>query len=450
MEFFIENIFKRLKEYGLNVTLNQGSILLMFLVIFSLLGGCKEKEYLPPVIEFIQPFENSGYDVGDTIYVVAEISSEREITDLDIGLVRPNGLLAQELIDIETEGNFHRLEIDFYLHDLSLEDGIYQLRITARDSEEAKRKYRQIRVFAIPRELEAYSLMIRTSFDQKSLLVLDPNLNALTLDTLYGDHLGHRVISSDGILISAGKTFAPLLAWDINAQEVLWQIDPIPNPPVPFFTSINKCGEKIIMGYQDGYTRTYKAGGQLEATVVFTEGRIPYYATIADGVLFVDEGKKAGPERYLNQYFYPSGALKISTYPGLETKLLAEGNGKFIWVGNELNGNGSIRWLDTENGSFYEPVGFPDEPVYAAAQLGTNDYIISSDQGLYWYRVNPSSLILINTDIVPEHLVWEDETETLIACKDSTFYLLAYPSGKLLGEYPTNGRIFDAWPIYTR
>lgn len=424
--------------------------LLGFVIASVLCTSCKRDEILPPLVRYEQPAELAAYEIGDTIRIVARISSEREINEISLSLLSPQGLSVQHSLTFSPSSKEYLIEADYPIYDSSLVSGTYQLLIKAEDEKLSKYKYLSIRISGLALELKGYLLISEFSLDRKMLHWISPDFSVLARDTFDGDHLGFNIINSSQQLIICGKMFGPLMGYDLHKRMPTWSIPSIPNPPFPYFSSLNLSKELSLVGFYEGYIRVYRSNGQIDASIEMDVSRIPEKVVIVDDILLVDESSRFGQEHFLNIYFYPSGVLKHSIFPGLETISLFESNGDVVWLGNDGAGLGHIRLMDDESGTYWEPLTFNKGRIICAAARDEQNFLIGTELGVYWYRRSQNSLTDFAVQYHPQDIWWEKQNDRILLTEGNKMYVLNFPAGNFVGMYEMSDNIFEARPLYNR
>jgi hypothetical protein len=425
---------------------------LIAITTLLVLGACRKDEPLPPDVEFILPAENAWVTAGDTVVIKARIKSSRAIRAVEIKLLSPTGTVAGQVFGVHPGDKEYLLEVEYPL-DKELASGNHQFLLLAEDGEGQKWKYRTVRVIEIPRKLEGYVALVQQSAGSRQLIDLSTDLQIRRTTTFPGDHLTSVVTDNGHILVTAGRVFGPLTAFDLKEWKTLWQVPTVPNPPESYFTALSTAGNRILVGYQAGYVRSYHISGNTEATVsLYVSNREPRFVSLVNDILAIDEASRFGPECFLNMLFYPSGSLSGSLFPGMHTlALIPRGVSSFVWIGN-LDSQGQLRFVGQGNGGnwSWSPGKVTPTGIRAVTSYTASDIFLATWDGILLYVPFKSSLDPFRSDINAQHLSFDLLNRRLLASEGKRLYVLDYPTGQEIGSVMLNDSILECWPWYNK
>lgn len=421
-----------------------------WLFILSLLSCAKEKPALPPVIEFVKPSENAVFQIGDTIDVLAEVHSGLPLNRISLSLLTQSGLPVQHMEDLLPGMVSGRVQASYPLYDSSLETGTYQLRILAEHESDNKKKYRTIQIEGIPREWKGLIAVTRQNFDRNRIVWIHGDMSHTDLDTIQGDHLASLLHQHSGTLFHLGRIYGGVTAYHLKSRQVVWSVPPSPNPPFPTYTQMMIETDKVFVGLHEGRIRVFHVDGQEKAGLYLTASRIPGSMGFYQDRLFVDEKARAGSERFLGVYHYPSGMMSQTYTPGIETVgLFPISFTEMFWVGN-VNNQGVIRIYKPLEGGYWAPLDLPSGKLKFACTGPNGHLLLSTSLGILWYRRDLNSLSVLQSSISPHWLDYDDLTSHICAAKGSQLYLIAFPSGQISAQKELNDSIFEAHHYYNR
>ncbi|MBN2746243.1 MAG: hypothetical protein JXR34_05925 [Bacteroidales bacterium] len=129
-----------------------------FLILTIGLFSCRKNEDTQyPIIQYIKPYENSFFSVGDTIVIQAEISDNENLEFVDITLTDENFNPVLKTYNPPFNSNPFTLVFDYPIYDNFLESGIYNIQIRAGDGTQIKNKYQRINIGALPKTNIGYA-----------------------------------------------------------------------------------------------------------------------------------------------------------------------------------------------------------------------------------------------------------------------------------------------------
>ncbi|MCK5872901.1 MAG: hypothetical protein KAG26_08745, partial [Methylococcales bacterium] len=113
--------------------------------------SCKKEIISFPVVNILQPVENTAYKVGDTLLVEAIVNDDN-LRKVEMTLVDDNFLPVQLPINVSIGASPFQFTREFYISNLELETGRYHIRVKAWNDNNYASGFKAIHVSGIPKE----------------------------------------------------------------------------------------------------------------------------------------------------------------------------------------------------------------------------------------------------------------------------------------------------------
>jgi len=169
-----------------------------FFIFLLLLSSCRDDEdEQAPFIQWNFPAEDKKFSVVEEIFVEADISDDRIIEDVEIGLFSKPSLQAVSAIKtFQPQSKTFTLSLNIRVSDSLLESGTYFLRIIANDGENQKAVFRDVKITAIPRK-KLGVLLSSENQNTTNLYLMDDALNVSLINAFSASYFQSKVNSID-------------------------------------------------------------------------------------------------------------------------------------------------------------------------------------------------------------------------------------------------------------
>lgn len=410
----------------------------IFLIVTCFIIACSCKKEIDTYLDFqiIQPVENSQWNAGDTIPFEIKLNNQVHIKQARICIVNRNAQpLSTELL-IDNRDNKWNYKGKYPISPQIVSSDFYFFRVTLMDQDNnLTTRMVRIHVFVSPPELKSIFVLLRKGNNQYELQRSDSLPLFYTVLQITSDYSNALFNSQHEKFIFCGKQTGPLTIYDINNFQILWQEQPLLNPPFDYFENIDYDGEHLIVGYTDsrikGYTLTgiQKFAFQVPQIQPYLFFRHTYQPTMFD--LFFICG------RYIGQIHHYFGVFSYYSFIQQQyhsilwkpLRIFAKSNAELVIIGNNGN-NGVIYEFNIPQNVFTHRVTMPAGKFYDAIQMAPHTYAISHDNGIYIYNAVNFSINTFTSMPGGGVFVYEANHKHMYYAINQILYRISYPDGE--------------------
>jgi hypothetical protein len=124
-------------------------------------------------------------------------------------------------------------------------------------------------------------------------------------------------------------------------------------------------------------------------------------------------------------------------------------NDKILLFCNQ-NGQGGISLYDGADNTLAELHPFYEGTFFEAITIDSDNFLVSSSSGLYWYRYSKNSLTPFAADIIDGHLAYDNTTGIVYACSGVTMKALSFPFATLIDSYPLPDNVTELHLVFNK
>lgn len=412
--------------------------LLIFILGSLFFTGCKKQnDPEDPVITVETPLEYQFFNVFDTIHVKATVTSEDELTGLQVSLVDEKliPVLATYTISTNTYQT-HTWKIDQYIpiDAIQLESGNYFLWIRASTALTTKSKYLMVRIVEVKKALKKILLLTRSNLNTTSLFSLD---SAMSMDHLYDfpqDIAQATIDPVNGLLFISGRNTGMLTAFKLDSNRILWQKSGLGTAELPYYQDIRLEGTLLVVSSSDGKLTGYDPSGKISFYKDFGFIQYPVRNCIVGNLIITAVEQKNGPLRYLNNYFYPSGAYQSGIQiPFKVVSILQVAEDKLLVTGNQ-DETGIIRYYNPKDPGLWTPCLFPGGTIKKVINGHNESNFLLTRQTVYWFLTASNTLTSFASGQGFVDIAYDNLTDHLIVADHNTLNFYSYPQAGLINS----------------
>ena len=421
-------------------------------IVNLLMAGCdtkKDDEF--PVITVSQPLAGTIYEVGDTIKFSALISDNNKLNAVEISLIdNENNKPSLQTISIKPDKNPFTFHGDYVINDPLLAGGKYQLRFRALDDENVTNKFVEIQLIELEQEL-LYPLIITHPENEKWIAYKMTSGNTWKeLYTHTGDFCGSAINSAASLLYMCGIYQSDLTAVKLTDGLPLWNIKPGLNQKLRWFEHLSfsnqvlyaSCTEGNIRGYNKSGTETYKSG--------IYANMIPGVSALTKNYLVASFTDVFSTERFLVAFHNTGGLLIYTKFIQTEVVELLHATADKVLVFSNSNGKGEISVYDGSDNSIYMTHTFPDGTFKEAATMDTDNYLVATSAGLYWYRLSNNSLTPFVAKQINGHIACDYTSQLVYTSSGKMLEVYSFPFASLVESYALPDTLADLHLVFNK
>jgi hypothetical protein len=423
------------------------SLLLALLFIFS----CKkDKDEIPPTITITNPNDNQQYTALDTVWVLATVTDESSLKQIEITLTDDNKTPILSTVVVTPETNSVTLKIPYVLNDINLASGSYYIWIRASDGTNIHDKYRRINIDEIPKELKYIYFFTFGNSTTVHVLRKSPTGTVQQLFDINGDFTGSAISSKFQEFITCGKITGNLNAYNIADNQQSWSVPVISNPPFPYFENATCYNDIIYVSFYDGYIKGYNHKGTITITANSPAGSHPAVISADENYLYADHAMISGTSRIFGVYYLTTGILKQQITTDYEIVKIFEKDNDNVFLFANHNGQGIMKIYNITDNGTWEPHTMPAGQIHDALQIDANTYLVALDDGIYKYQYANNSLTSYLPGEIATTFKYDDLNSEVYICTGTQILVYDYSTHTLINTIPSADTILDFQFLYNK
>lgn len=426
-------------------------LLFLFVLTLACLGSCDSKEDTEyPKIVINLPLAGSSYENGDTIIFNALINDNSQLSNVEVLLVDQDNKPVLANFSLVPTANPFTFHGEYTINDPMLPGGTYQLRFKASDGINSANQFVQIQVHELQRQL-LYPLIVTHPTSGNWLVYSLTNNNAWKeIYSHTGDYSGSSVNSPASQLYMCGVYLSDLTAVHLPNGVILWQVKPEVYQSGRWFESLNFCYPNLyvccangsILGYDNTGAETYKSETYANS--------IPHLSVTTKNLVIGSFKDAFSNDNFLVAFHNEGGKMIYNNFIQDEVVDLVQVENDKILIFSNNEGHGIISLYNGADNSMSVLHPFNDGTFREVSAMDKENYLVSGNKGLYWYRLSNNSL----TPFVPAEinsLIECDNTSQLIfACSGKTMNVYNFPDATLSESIPLPDTAIDLHLVFNK
>lgn len=410
---------------------------LLFLTIcFGILQSCDtKKDTICPEIIVNHPTRASIYENGDTIRFQAVMSDESKLTTVGISLVDENNKPLLSTISLVPDTNPFTFEGDYIIDDPLLPGGVYQLRFQALDGENVTNHFIEIQIHELEQRL-LYPVVVTHPEPGKWLVYKQKDDKVWQqVYTHSGDYSGSAVNSAGSQFYICGISQTGITSINLTDGNVDWTVKPGIHQSMRWFEAIQFTYPNLYASITEGTIRGYnKIGNEIYKSGKYSNA-VPYQSVTTQNFVISSFKDAFSNDRFLVTFHNPGGLMINNKFFEGEIAGLSFVKSDKILVFSNSNGQGKISLYDGFDNMLSTLYPFFGGVITKAVVLDSDNYMLATSNGLYWYRLSNNSLTLFVAKEF-EEIVYDITTQCIFACSGKALTVYSFPDAALLESYP--------------
>lgn len=421
-------------------------------ILINFLFGCrKEIDTTPPVISISLPSQNQSFQEGEGVVIKGTVSDETALVNISIKLLNEQGQPVHKTLSIPVSSKEQNINTSYFLDNVHLESGTYQLCLFASDGKNDSYTCVSIYIVAVPRILDKIMVATVSSAAQTRISTIDSSGIIVPFTNFPGDHLGLSVNSYFQELFHCGNATGNFSGMNIKDKKMVVDIPCVPSSSVPYFTGFYVKNNQYYVSNYNEQIRGYDHTGNIIYNATALLGYLAKHACLNDQHLIVEEQNKINKEQKLVCY-YPTGVVQQNCSLTQEVVAFCEMDDAHVMVFGNKGGQGMIQEYDRNANNLWDP--YPYTLTYgtitSVLQLDGNSYLLACSNGsIYKYVYSSSSVTSYLTGYTAIQMMLDDLNNKLYVIeknKINTFDL----NGKLLKTINSPEEILEIGLLYNR
>jgi len=420
----------------------------VFIIIFFLISCKKDEDTNAPVISIFFPEEFSYYNIFDTVNIKAKIQDDNLVKSVDIVIVNINFQPVTENITYNFKLKEVDIETKISINDLTLYTGIFYVRIRANDGVNERNVYRAININGIPRKLD--KIIIITQKQSLQYYIYSMDTVSQLINFYNGDFVSSAIDCNHSMLYVCGRVNSNLVAYNLNNNNIVWELPPDNNPPFSSFENLYFNNNILYVCRSNNKITGYNYLQNIMYNSSMPLGYIPKNCIKFNEFIITDEKYYSSNIRKIGVY-YSTGSLMKNTSHQYDVKhFFVKDNDEIYLFANNENNKAVISIFNVDYSGFYSPYSLTDSTLKCALTVDNNNFLLAIANSIYRYQQSTNGLYLFLQGIDSKVMRFDDISQTLIFAEKNKLFYYQYPTGKKLGEYSFNENIIDIQLKYNK
>ncbi len=415
--------------------------------------SCKEDvDTERPGIEIIHPSEHEVFAYGDTVLLTANFTDNEIIKDVQIVLINNNNEVVLNLVKYSPATKDFYLNQEFIFDDPYLLGGQYRLRYIATDGTNSNSISINVLYSEVPVEYAGLLVTTHIANSEYSVYRIPADSSAKKVFDWEGDFCASLCSSRYKLIYLCSNDYKGVSAFNFYNGKPSWNAKPQSNGLDFGFVNMQSANSGLLMcQYDPAELIILNHQGQKVFGSDKTTLSRPRCATEMKEMVVGYYENDITQNRYLNVYSHSGGGLIKSIIPDQKILDISEIATYIVLLsGNTLDSKGWIGKLYLYGNSISTLYTFSDEKIVDVCQLSSERFIVSTNQGIYFYQVSNNTLSPINSQIKNAILDYDAVSDQVFAASGTKIYSLIPKQGNFNHIASMSQTIVDIKPYYTK
>jgi hypothetical protein len=423
------------------------------LPLILIFAGCKkEKDTTKPVITFSSPSENQTFNVFDVVNVVASVSDETELTEVNISLVDGARNQKHTLLQLGVSSNSLSVNEDYWLNNIHLESGFYDIQIAASDGENITKAYRRINIIAVPKVIERIFVGTYQSSASSQIYEIDSTFSSMfPFTTFNGDLSAMQASSYYQQLNMMGRYNGSITGIKLEDNSVRFAYPAVTSVD-PYFTGFMADEQNMYVAKYNGEIKGYSNYGAQIYTAAASAGYYPEEMLHNAGYIFSEQKYRTSSSRLLMTYLNTGAALQQKTI-SQDVKIMLPRNDNEVFLFGNVAGQGVLQLYERAANHIWSPYPYPlpAGELLSAVRLDEDNYLIGmSDGTIYQYNYVSSSITSLLPGYTAKKMLIEPLHNVLYVVEENSVSTFSIPSFSPLQSVSSPAPVIDIAILYNR
>ncbi|MCC7302950.1 MAG: hypothetical protein IT233_09935 [Bacteroidia bacterium] len=416
-----------------------------FLLVLAL-GSCKkdDQQSTPPEINFLEPADNTVYNVFDTIHIKFEISDNDRIASVAVSLLDASNVVAMPAVNVNPAGNPATITLDYILSDIHLASGYYYIKVYASDGSAGTYKLRQIYINEAPLVLLNPYFVSMPNPNTRELYKIDTLQNIVPCGTFSGDLLEMEISSWYGDLYFGGHYTGSTQAIELDDNSVSWTISPVVSSN-PYFTDIMVSGKYLYVSFYDGRIRGYtNSGNVMYNSIAAPNWTVRRIGTHTGNYIVADIKELTSAFRKIILFNGSTGAGIQETYMYQDVvAFYSKDNNDIFCFGNDA-GQGKMEIYQVSTNGFWTPYPVPSGSINSVARVDAGTYLIAHSNGnIYKYTYSNNSFLPHVPGVNASKVLYDPAGQYIFTIEGNLIRRYNYQTGALINTITHSAPVTD-------
>ena len=421
------------------------------IIMIALLSQCKKEDTTGPVVKITSPNSGQSYHVGDTVFVIASISDETQITSVTVRLVNSNYISVGRDYSAPVPSNNSVINLHYVIDNLDLLTGNYYIAVIASDGHNDTKEFAPIHIIEIPKVRKG--IFVLTAVDSSSFKIssVDSFHIAHNVINVNGDYVASAIYSSNNELFTVGSTTGALNAFDLNDNSFLWT-HPSTSTLIPTYRNLFLSDDLVYVSFYDGNIRAYDKSGAPKYMIQQQGFFIPGVILKTDQYVFSELYYTSSHQNKIGAFYLVTGTERQETLIDVNLKnIYSLDNYHLLLFGNDIvTGQGKIEIYDITGNGTTQVHTIPTGNLQRVVQLDNYRYLISHSGGIYLYDYSLNSLTPYVSGLPVYAIEYDDLNQEVFAASGNQVHVYDFNSVAEKYIILTGDSAIDVRVLYTR
>ncbi|NNF02590.1 MAG: hypothetical protein HKN22_07880 [Bacteroidia bacterium] len=423
-------------------------ILILSCFIFS---NCKKKDKVYfPSISISSPQENTIYQIHDTVFISAMISSEDGLVNGRVSIVDENFVSVSNLLSFNLNGSSFQLNASIKISNESLETGDYFVSVLVNGNSEHSNAYRKILIQGIPKVREG---LIAVTGDGTSYQTWQLNNNGTqTSISNYSDEFCCLDVNSRfDLLYTSPRSTGSLKALRSSDFSQVWEIPAFGAGGLDYFTAINYDSDLLFVSYQDRTIKGFDSQGAQKYLTQTSDNTFPTITRVFDNYILTAQHDVSGPAKKLVVFLLSSGIGWQSVDIDIDMLDFFQGSAQVYYTAGNVNGDAKIYEYNFGTNVLHLQRTLSADSIRDVIEIETARFLIATQTTIYIYdAVNDQLGVWLANNSV-NFLDYDEVNDQVIIGSGNTVQIMPFSSpGTVVLSYNFADPVLQAKAIFNK
>ncbi|MFZ4550095.1 MAG: hypothetical protein ACOYN4_21785, partial [Bacteroidales bacterium] len=339
---------------------------------------------------------------------------------------------------------------DYVITDPMLPGGKYYLNFKAYNGENLTNKFVEIQIHELSREMLFPVIVTQNEADKWDAYRLTLNNEWFKFYSNTGDYSGCAINSAESQFYMCGNSISNLSAIKLPEGLMQWNVKPVYHQSQRWFEGILFSYPTLYVSCAEGNIRGYnKSGKEIYKSETFPNAE-PHHLATTNNFVVVEFVDAYSADKFLVAFHNPGGKMFSSKFYEGDVVGLLHTTGERILVFCNNNGQGGIFQYDATYNSLTNLHPFYDGAFVAAAQMDNDNYVVSSNSGVYHYRLSNNSLTPLISECKNAKIAYDNTSQEFYVSSGKELQIYSYPNLVLLNKIQLPDTIVDFHLVFNK
>lgn len=424
----------RMKIYGI--------ILFIVILIFS----CKKEDTTPPEVTITTPVSLTQFNVKETFKVEVQASDNNKLQYVKISITDNHLNDVTESWGVTVSENPVNVVKYIVADDIHLPTGTYYIHASAFDGTNIGSDYVQIKLQAIPLQLQDVYVVESNSGTTNLFKVSNSSTTMVT--GFNGSYSGGGANSYNQYLTLGANGNGGIYGYNPEYDILTWQaVESQTLYPYAIRCKEDQFTHEMYWSQGTGEVKSYSKSGSIKSSFIIQTGFFPEDLLISSDHVLVEE-VGANSSRTLNVYNKGSGTFVQSFSVSGDIVGMALRSADEVYMIVNESGATAIYVYSISSNSAWQPVANQNGTPTDLAQIDAGELLISTSSNLYSYTYQNSNILSLSAGNYST-VAYDSLNDRVLTTVGKQLYYYDR-MGNLVGSVLHSNIIKDVWLYYNK